>query len=309
MKTCKILMKNKTIGYFPEPPSEELRPQFLAVEHQGALYKLQVETFSLYENAIPAQNPPEHSHDVFHIVLYRTGDNIFKLDGKQCQSHPNTLVLVPPGVPHCFTPMLPKESVYHEITFSLVAQGEKLAIPFTELFSKYSGDSVKSEKMLTELDTASAVQLEELYFELSKILSEYDSANSFPVYQRLGHIFELLFQKIFCKKTEIHIESRLQKARRRIEQKLGNKLSLRDLAVIAAMSPEHLCREFKKTYGEPPLEMRNRLRINAAIKLLQYSDHPIKQISEDLGYSDIYHFSKAFKKQTKLSPGKFRNKA
>ena len=123
------------------------------------------------------------------------------------------------------------------------------------------------------------------------------------------HIFELLFQKIFCKKTESHIESRLQKARRRIEQKLGNKLSLKDLAVIAAISPEHLCREFKKAYGEPPLEMRNRLRINAAIKLLQYSDHPIKQISEDLGYSDIYHFSKAFKKQTKLSPGKFRNKA
>jgi len=300
-------MKNKTIGYFPEPPCEGLHPQFLAVEHHGMLYKLQMETFHLYENAVSMQNPPEHSHDVFHIVLYRAGDNIFKLDGKQRQSHPDTLVLVPPGMPHCFSPMLFRESVYHEITFSLVAQGQKLAIPFVDLFSKYYGNAVKSERMLTELDTASAVQLEELYFELSKDLSEYDSANSFPVYQQLGHIFELLFQKVFCRKTESYVEPRMQKARSYIEQKLGEKLSLKELAVLASMSPEHFCREFKKVYGEPPLEMRNRLRINAAKKLIQYSDRPIKQISEDLGYSDIYHFSKAFKKQTKLPPGKFRN--
>ncbi|MCK4982481.1 MAG: helix-turn-helix transcriptional regulator [Victivallaceae bacterium] len=303
-------MKNVNIGYFPESPPKELHPQLLAVEHQGMLYRLQLETFHLYENAISMQNPPEHSHDVFHIVLYRAGDNIFKLDGKQRQSHSDTLVLVSPGIPHCFTPMLPRESVYHEITFSLVAQGQKLVIPFADLFSKYYGNAIKSEKMLIKLDAASAVQLEEFCFELSKKLSEYDSASSFPVYQRLVYIFELLFQKVFDPKADEsskqHIESKLQKTRSHIEQKLNDKLSLKDLAVIVGMSPEHFCREFKKVYGEPPLEMRNRLRINAAIKLLQYSDHPIKQISEDLGYSDVYHFSKAFKKQTKLSPGKFR---
>jgi len=302
-------MKNETIGYFPEPPPDDMHPQFLAVEHQGVLYKLQLETFHLYENVISMTNPTEHSHNVFHIVLYRAGDNLFKLDGNKRQSRAGTLVLVPPGVPHCFTPMLPRESIYHEITFSLVANKKQLKIPFADLFGKYYGSAVRTEKMLIELDASSAVQLEELYFELSKELSKYDSASSFPVYKGLGHIFELLFQKVFCKKSNEYIESRLQKARSHIEQKLYNKLSLRDLAVIAGMSPEHFCREFKKVYGEPPLEMRNRLRINAAIKLIQYSDRPIKQIAEELGYSDIYHFSKAFKKQTKISPGKFRNKA
>jgi AraC-like DNA-binding protein/mannose-6-phosphate isomerase-like protein (cupin superfamily) len=301
-------MKNKNIGYFPAPPLEQSHPQLLAVEHESLLYKLQVETFHLYENTISIQNPPEHSHDVFHIVLYRAGDNTFKLDGKKLNSRPGTLVLIPPGVPHCFTPMLPKESIFHEITFSLSCKGQKLAIPFADLFSKYYGDAVKLEKKTIDLDAASGIQLEELYFELSKKLASYDFTSSFPVYQKLGQIFDLLFQKVFCPKTEGYIESRLQKARGHIEQKLDDKLSLQDLAKIANMSPEYFCREFKKAYGEPPLEMRNRLRINAAIKLIQYSERPIKQIAEDLGYSDIYHFSKAFKKQTKLPPGKFRNK-
>lgn len=306
-------MKNKRIGYFPEVPPEQLHPQLLSVEERGALYKLQLETFHLYENAVSAVNPPEHRHDVFHIVLYRAGDNIFKLDGRQRESHAGTLVLVSPGVPHCFTPMWAQKSIYHEITFSLAFEGQKLTIPFADLFSKYYGYPIEADKMLIELDIASAVQFEDIYFELSKDLSKYDSESSFPVYQSLGRMFDLLFQKVFCHKTEAsskqRIESRLQKARSHIEQKLSDKLSLKELAKIASMSPEHFCREFKKVYNEPPLEMRNRLRINAAIKLIQYSDRPIKQIAEELGYSDIYHFSKAFKKQTNLSPGKFRNKS
>jgi AraC-like DNA-binding protein/mannose-6-phosphate isomerase-like protein (cupin superfamily) len=305
-------MKNKTISYFPEPPPEKLYPQLLAVEHQGKLYKLQVETFHLYENAVSAQNLPEHSHEVFHIVQYRAGDNTFKLDGRQCSSHPGTLVLVPPGVPHCFSPMLPGGSVYHEVTFSLVWQGRKLIIPFTGLFSKYYGCEIKTGEMLVEMNASLDTQIENIYFELNDDFSKYDSANSFPVYQHLGDMFYLLFENIFCLKEDEslkpHAESRLQKARTRIEQKLHAKLSLKDLAETAGMSPEHFCREFRKVYNEPPLEMRNRLRISAAMKLIQYSDRPIKQIAEELGYSDIYHFSKAFKKQTGISPGRFRNK-
>ena len=301
----------KTIGYFPEIPPEHLHPQFLSVEHQGSLYKLQLETFHLYENAVSAVNPPEHSHDVFHIVLYKAGDNTFKLKSRKRESHAGTLVLVSPGVPHCFTPMLPQESVYHEITFSFACKGQKLTVPFTDLFSKYYAYPIKKDKMLIDLDIDSATQFEDIYFELSRNLSKYDSESSFPVYQSLGRMFDLLFQKVFCTKVRYsskkRIESRLQKARSNIEQKLGGKLSLKELARTAAMSPEYFCREFKKVYNEPPMEMRNRLRINAAIKLIKYSDRPIKQIAEELGYSDIYHFSKAFKKQTNSSPGKFRN--
>ena len=230
-------MKNKTIAYFPEPPPERFHPQLLAVEHQGSLYKLQVETFHLYENAVPAQNPSEHSHDVFHIVLYRAGDNIFKLAGRQRRVRPGTLVLVHPGVPHCFAPMLFDKSVYHEVTFSFVCEGKKLAIPFTDLFSKYYGNELKSEQMLVDLNTFLDAQIEDIYLKLNEDFSKYDSANSFPVYQHLGNMFDLLFENIFCPKTEEsdkpRIKSRLHKTRTHIEQNLHDKLSLRDLSKVS----------------------------------------------------------------------------
>jgi AraC-like DNA-binding protein/mannose-6-phosphate isomerase-like protein (cupin superfamily) len=304
-------MKDRKTAYFPEPPSGQVYPQLLGVEEQGEFYRLQLETFHTFEHAVPYPNPPEHSHDVFHIVFYELGDNFFKLAGERVESHPGTLVLVPPGVPHCFSPYLPEESGYHEITFSLIAGDKRLKLTFPELLAKYYGEKIKTGKMLIRLERSSAVRLNELYFELEKALSEYNSAFPFSVYQRLEKVFEFLFQEVFSPVREspevCPVKDKFSKVRAYIERKLDRKLFLKELAAAAGMSPEHFCREFRRVYGEAPLEMRNRLRINAAAKLIRFSDRPIKQIAEELGYSDIYHFSKAFKKQTGRSPGKFRN--
>ncbi|MBU8901557.1 MAG: helix-turn-helix domain-containing protein [Victivallales bacterium] len=311
MKVCKILTKHIETEYFPEHPPGQAHPQLLAVEHQGVFYKLLIDTFHLHQHITSLQKTSEHCHDVFHIVLYRAGDNAFRLDGRQVQSHPNLLVLIHPGMVHSFTPLLPGETIYHEITFCFSAQGQRLTVPFADLFRKYYGEAIKSDKAVITLDASSAAHLEESYIELDKALYNYDSTRSFPVYRALEHLFEALFQKVFCPKHEesprSHIEAKLQESRRHIECKLRSKLCLKELAAIAGMSPEHFCREFKKAYGEPPLEMRNRLRINVAMKLIQYSDYSIKEIAEELGYSDIYHFSKVFKKTSGLPPGKFRN--
>ncbi|MDD5597056.1 MAG: AraC family transcriptional regulator [Victivallaceae bacterium] len=305
-------MKNRKTAYFPEPPSGQFYPQLLGVKAQGGFYRLQLETFHTCEKPAAQTNHPEHSHDVFHIVFYVQGDNFFKLDGERVESHPGTLALVPPGVPHCFAPLLPEGSGYHEITFSLIAGDKRLKVAFPELLAKYYGAEIKTERMLMRLERPAAVRLDELYFELENVLSEYNSAFPFPVYQKLGEIFEFLFQEIFSPERESRAVcpagDRFSKTRGYIERKLDRKLSLKELAAAAGMSPEHFCREFRRTYGEAPLEMRNRLRISAAAKLIRFSTRPIKQIAEELGYSDLYHFSKAFKKQTGCPPGKFRNK-
>ncbi|MFA6715835.1 MAG: AraC family transcriptional regulator [Victivallaceae bacterium] len=304
-------MKNKKTAYFPASPSGQIYPQLLGVEDRGEFYRLQLETFHTCERPAAHPNPPEHNHDVFHIVFYVQGDNFFKLGGGRVESHPGTLALVPPGVPHCFAPLRAGESSYHEITFSLIAGKKHLKVSFPELLAKYYGEEVKTEKILMRLEDSISARLNELYFELEKVLSEYNSAFPFPVYQKLEKFFEFLFQEIFSPEREsptaCPADGRFSKARGCIERKLDRKLSLCELASAAGMSPEHFCREFKRAYGEAPLEMRNRLRINAAAKLMRFSDRPIKRIAEELGYSDIYHFSKAFKKQTGSSPGKFRS--
>ena len=300
-------MKDKSVGYFPEALEESCYPQLLAFKSGDNYYKLCLETFHLYEKALFYPDPGEHRHDVFHIVLYHTGENQFRFKGKLIDSSPGLLVLCSPGEAHSFTPLLKQPTGYHEITFSLVAEGQKLVIPFAELLSGYFGGKNRKIQLLRQLDTVEAGELENLYFELEKALRNQDTAFLFPVYRQLERILEFVFTCQSQSKEYIEDEG-IQAARRCIESNFKVSLRLKELAAIAGMSPEHFCRKFKHIYGEPPLEMRNRLRINAAARLISYSSRPLKQVAVELGFSDVYHFSKMFKKYTGKSPGKIRNK-
>ena len=42
--------------------------------------------------------------------------------------------------------------------------------------------------------------------------------------------------------------------------------------------------------------------ITEAKRLFYYTDKSVKEIADDLGFDDVSHFSKFFKKQTSLNP-------
>jgi len=52
----------------------------------------------------------------------------------------------------------------------------------------------------------------------------------------------------------------------------------------------------------------NQLKIQRACSYLQFSDLKIKEIAFRLGYYDPFHFSKSFKKETRLTPKEYRQK-
>ena len=64
----------------------------------------------------------------------------------------------------------------------------------------------------------------------------------------------------------------------------------------------------KKHTGKSPNEYIIELRLQFAKNLLDNTNMSIKQISERVGYSDQYFFSRIFKKYLGISPQSYRNK-
>ncbi|MDR2463737.1 MAG: AraC family transcriptional regulator [Verrucomicrobiales bacterium] len=58
--------------------------------------------------------------------------------------------------------------------------------------------------------------------------------------------------------------------------------------------------------GFTPYEKITKLRMNHAMSLLHLSNEKIETIAQELGYSNLFAFSKAFKKTVGISPKKFR---
>lgn len=92
-----------------------------------------------------------------------------------------------------------------------------------------------------------------------------------------------------------------------IEQNYSNALSLSLIAEKFSLSESYVARLFKKELNCKPSEYINNVRISAAEELLLTTGLSVTEISAKVGYSDVYYFSKTFKRVTGTSPSKARS--
>lgn len=81
--------------------------------------------------------------------------------------------------------------------------------------------------------------------------------------------------------------------------------SLEELSSRFGYTYSHICKLFKKTYNITPKEHLNLKRMEYAAKLLK-EGKGVSEISEQLGYSNPYNFSRAFKNTFSVSPSNFK---
>ena len=84
----------------------------------------------------------------------------------------------------------------------------------------------------------------------------------------------------------------------------GMSLSLEDIAKQFDYSKYYLDRRFKDTYGISLIAYRNDKRMQLAKELLK--EESVSDVTETLGFSSIYVFSRAFKNHFGVAPSKIR---
>lgn len=88
----------------------------------------------------------------------------------------------------------------------------------------------------------------------------------------------------------------------------NNDMKIGDIAEICGVSECYFRKLFKEYSGESPMDFRQHYRIEKAKQLLLSDEGlSVSEIAEELNFSDIYHFSKTFKKLTNMSPTQFLN--
>ena len=103
----------------------------------------------------------------------------------------------------------------------------------------------------------------------------------------------------------VHESDFVREVRLFLKSHLIEKVTLDQLARHCHTSTSALSHRYKKETGEPPLTAQHRMRIEHA-KALILRGFPLKAIGYDLGYSDEFHLSKAFKRITGISPREFK---
>lgn len=104
-----------------------------------------------------------------------------------------------------------------------------------------------------------------------------------------------------------HIKT-LSDVKKYINNNYSEKLSLNILSEKAALSPVYFHKLFTEYYGITPSDYVLKIRISAAKQLLITKDDSLARIAADCGFSSQSYFNCSFKKQTGLSPLKYRKK-
>jgi AraC family transcriptional regulator of arabinose operon len=112
-------------------------------------------------------------------------------------------------------------------------------------------------------------------------------------------------RQAFQKKEQV-APDRLLEIRSYLEQNFTARIRLADLARRAGWSEPHLCTEFRRYFGIPIIQFILQLRMSQANYLLRDQGRRVGEIADEVGYPDLFTFSKMFKRHFGISPKKFR---
>jgi len=108
-----------------------------------------------------------------------------------------------------------------------------------------------------------------------------------------------------------HLQSKqelLDRVKQYLSHHTDHEITLDELARLANLSKFYLCRLFKQAYGMTPIQYHVTVRLEKAKQMIQFTDLPISQIAEMLGFQSIYAFSRAFRKLEQVPPSYYRKK-
>ena len=194
----------------------ESPPQVMDLNIGGRQYKFRLETCHLGEaRRAPKWRDQEHSHPVYHVVLFQEGENAFQLGGLEVECGPGTLVLTSPGEPRSFSALHPEPMSYHEITFSLEnSDGEPLTAGIADLLSLYTGMDMTDNNPSVFRFTPRQREWCNLFYErIRDRLSEPSGPNWFFIHRIVLDLIAYLVEEIYLPSSGVGAGDPIDRAR------------------------------------------------------------------------------------------------
>lgn len=154
--------------------------------------------------------------------------------------------------------------------------------------------------------------LEEMNEAISRIINEYrhkERGFELMIKSEIFKVFGLAFRSFHQYDYQVNIRRNynLSPLLDYLRIHYDQNISLKEAAEMVNLTPNHLCKVFKRVTGKTLIEYTHHLRINEAERLLIERDDPISEIAEEVGFGSVTYFGRVFKKIKNMSPSDKRN--
>lgn len=202
------------------------------------------------------------------------------------------IVYVPEGSNYCCTHLTePKETRYYVLDFDL---------------TDCEGKIMNLSSCPVRFDGCDKGKLKFLFEKVLEVYNVYEFSNHLILKSVLMEILYVVSKAENVLGISNPRYDDIKRALNYVETHYKDNVSSEELAKMFNISHSHFRRLFVKAAGYPPTLYRNRIRVHKAYEMLINSELSISQISEAVGFCDVYYFSTMFKKIIGVSPSMLR---
>ncbi|MBT2659031.1 helix-turn-helix domain-containing protein [Bacillus sp. ISL-18] len=265
----------------------------------------------------PGWKLEDHHHDIFELTLCTEGSALQWFNEECIEFNKGDWIFLRPGVRH-------KTINIGESPFSYLAVHFDIDdLPLRKLLKNsilnHITHQTAMETQLAKYTSEIDLLIQKILFNKNYILTDQD------IILTVTEVDKLLFQanvmaviseyiKLIEKNNQTAQETNFTKQQFEIademkallENNVIGSLNINDISETLGYSRSHCTRIFTQVYGSSPRQYYTNLKIKKAKELLLLTNKGIDEISSDLGFSSLFHFSRQFKRWTSKSPSEYR---
>jgi AraC family transcriptional regulator, transcriptional activator of pobA len=254
-----------------------------------------------------------YNRRLYYKISLIKGRNLVEFAGKTVQIEQQGILFATPRIPYRYVPQNTEQSGFFCVFTKEFMSKSKTGLLIDEL-PIYQPNS----DFVYQLDDAQYLQMETIFRKMDAELSsdyayKYDLLRNYVLElihtgQKLNPIkstdtvtnaasrISALFIELLERQFPIENETQLMQLK-----------TPTDFAARLGIHINHLNKVLKETTGKSTTEIINGRIAEEAKLLLKQTQWNVSEIAYTLGFEEVAHFSNFFKKQTTLSPLKFRN--
>lgn len=281
--------------------NKQLRPAFELIPHE------ETASFAVREFRLPRFTSPWHLHPEIELTLILSGTGTRFVGDSAAAFRPGDLVLIGANMPHYWRSANPPSAGAH----SVVIQFREDCLG-TDFFHRPEMCDVllllkRAQRGLTFPSDARKEIAEHMKRLLKRRGAEQVAAFVSILAQlaRAKHS-RFLSGESFLTTADFSGHDHIYRACRYVFENLTGQLRLADAAKAAALSPEALCRLFKRSTGKTFFGFVNDARIGHACVQLIETDSSISEIAFTSGFNTLANFNRRFRERKHKTPRDFR---
>ncbi len=251
-----------------------------------------------------------HDHDFPELAYILSGKGAYLVDGNEYEVEAGDLIICNPHVKHTHVVTNPKEPTIEFIS------------GFSDFhFKNMTPNSITLRDGGCIIHTTAELK-QELSMHCYSMIAEKESNHVGRYFMIKAHLMQMLLlvmreivdergiSQTGCNFESYNKSYAVNRIINYLNENYDQKISLEQIAHNMFLSPVYISKIFKEETGESPINYLIKIRLEKAKDiLLNRNSGSIKSIANQVGYDDVYHFSKLFKKYYGISPLYYKKRA